>query len=75
MVLVGNKCDLADQRVITTGQGEELARKFGGCAFLEASAKNKINVDNIFYDLIRQINRKTPTSSGKEKKKSSCSLL
>lgn len=76
MVLVGNKCDLQDQRVITTTQGEELARKFGGCAFLEASAKNKINVDNVFFDLIRQINRRSSSSStGKEKKKGGCSLL
>eukprot|EP00026_Physarum_polycephalum_P018293 Phypoly_transcript_19828.p1 GENE.Phypoly_transcript_19828~~Phypoly_transcript_19828.p1 ORF type:complete len:175 (+),score=26.89 Phypoly_transcript_19828:93-617(+) len=41
MVLVGNKCDLAEQRVISTTQGEELARKFGGCPFLEASAKKQ----------------------------------
>jgi len=77
MVLVGNKCDLADQRMITTDQGEELARKFGGCAFLEASAKNKINVEQIFYDLIRQINRKNPGAGPKsdKKKSSGCVLL
>jgi len=61
--------------MITTDQGEELARKFGGCAFLEASAKNKINVEQIFYDLIRQINRKSPPTGGKEKKKSGGCLL
>merc|ERR1711977_134576 len=55
MVLVGNKCDLQDQRVITHEQGESLARKFNGCTFLEASAKTKNNVDQIFHDLIRQI--------------------
>jgi len=76
MVLVGNKCDLAEQRVISTDQGEELARKFGGCAFLEASAKNKINVEQIFYDLIRQINRKNPgPANKKEKKGGGCLLL
>jgi GTPase SAR1 family protein len=76
MVLVGNKCDLAEQRVISTEQGDELARKFGGCAFLEASAKNKINVEQIFYDLIRQINRKNPTPQNKkEKKGGGCILL
>ncbi|EGG14325.1 Ras GTPase [Cavenderia fasciculata] len=75
MVLVGNKCDLHDQRVITTEQGEELSRKFSGCVFLEASAKNKINVEQIFYDLIRQINRKNPVGPTKDKKKSSCVLL
>jgi GTPase SAR1 family protein len=77
MVLVGNKCDLAEQRVISTEQGEELARKFGGCAFLEASAKNKINVEQIFYDLIRQINRKNPGPTNKKEKRSGsgCVLL
>lgn len=54
MVLVGNKCDLTDQRVITTEQGEALAQKFG-CRFIEASAMTKINVDQIFQDLVRQI--------------------
>jgi len=75
MVLVGNKCDLQDQRVIPTEQGEELARKFGGCGFLEASAKNRINVEQIFYDLIRQINRKNPQPNKNPKKKSGGCLL
>jgi len=54
LVLVGNKCDLADQRVITTDQGNALAQKFGS-GFLEASAKTKVNVEEIFYTLLRQI--------------------
>jgi len=75
MVLVGNKCDLQDQRVITTEQGQELARKFG-CSFLEASAKKRINVDEIFHDLIRQINKiSPPPKSGKDKKRGACSIL
>jgi len=53
-VLVGNKCDLADQRVITTEQGQALATKFN-CKFIEASAKTKINVDEIFQTLVRLI--------------------
>ena len=71
MVLVGNKCDLADQRVITTEQGEALAKKFGNCAFLESSAKTKVNVEQIFFDLIRQVNKNekvTNTTPGKKKR-------
>ena len=75
MVLVGNKCDLQDQRVITQEQGEGLARKFGGCTFLEASAKTKVNVDQIFHDLIRQINKANPDKPAKSKSKGGCSLL
>jgi len=75
MVLVGNKCDLKDQRKITTEQGENLAKKFN-CTFMEASAKDKFHVDDIFYDLVRQINA---ASSGRKKddrkKKGFCSVL
>lgn len=74
MVLVGNKCDLQDQRVITTDQGEDLARKFG-CSFLEVSAKTRLNVDQIFHDLIRQINKLSPPPKDKKKKKTGCFIL
>jgi Ras-related protein Rap-1A/Ras-related protein Rap-1B len=75
MVLVGNKCDLSDQRVITQEQGEALARKFGGCTFLESSAKTKVNVDAIFHDLIRQISAQHPPEVKAAKKKGGCALL
>ncbi|XP_053441500.1 ras-related protein Rap-1b isoform X1 [Nycticebus coucang] len=74
MILVGNKCDLEDERVVGKEQGQNLARQWNNCAFLESSAKSKINVNEIFYDLVRQINRKTPVP-GKPRKKSSCQLL
>ncbi|XP_064446993.1 ras-related protein Rap-1b isoform X2 [Mirounga angustirostris] len=74
MILVGNKCDLEDERVVGKEQGQNLARQWNNCAFLESSAKSKINVNEIFYDLVRQINRKTPVP-GKTRKKSTCQLL
>uniref|UniRef100_A0A8C5Y5F1 RAP1A, member of RAS oncogene family n=1 Tax=Microcebus murinus TaxID=30608 RepID=A0A8C5Y5F1_MICMU len=74
MILLGNKCDLEDERVVGKEQGQNLARQWCNCAFLESSAKSKINVNEIFYDLVRQINRKTPVEKKKPKKKS-CLLL
>lgn len=44
MILVGNKCDLEDERVVGKEQGQNLARQWNHCAFLESSAKSKINV-------------------------------
>ena len=76
MILVGNKCDLDDQRVITTQQGEELAARFGGstgcCLFLEVSAKMCIRINEIFTKLVHLINQKSGPKKASHKK---CSLL
>lgn len=73
MVLVGNKCDLNESRIVTTEQGQELSKRFNNCCFVEASAKLKINIDRIFHELIRQINSKNPAP--KDTRKKHCSLL
>jgi len=36
---------------------------------MESSAKAKINVSELFYDLVRQINSKTPEKPEKKKKR------
>uniref|UniRef100_A0A2I2Z079 RAP1B, member of RAS oncogene family n=1 Tax=Gorilla gorilla gorilla TaxID=9595 RepID=A0A2I2Z079_GORGO len=67
--------DLQDLRKqIGRNKVKNLARQWNNCAFLDSSTKSKINVNEIFYDLVRQINRKTPVP-GKARKKSSCQLL
>merc|ERR1711972_684228 len=47
MVLVGNKCDLEDERVVGKDQGMNMARQFGSCSFMETSAKAKIGVSDV----------------------------
>ena len=47
MVLVGNKCDLEDERVVGKDQGNSLARQWGSITFMESSAKAKINVSEV----------------------------
>lgn len=74
MVLVGNKCDLEEERVVGKDQGLNLASQFNNCSFMETSAKAKIGVNDIFFDLVRQINRRTPDNPQKKKKKR-CVLL
>ena len=51
MVLVGNKCDLEDERVVSKDQGQSLAKQFN-CAFMESSAKLKVNVIEVNSDFI-----------------------
>jgi GTPase KRas len=53
---VGNKCDLESERQVSRQEGELLAGSFG-CRFIETSAKSRFNVDNAFYDLVREIRR------------------
>mmetsp|Transcript_20987 Transcript_20987/g.26549 ORF Transcript_20987/g.26549 Transcript_20987/m.26549 type:complete len:191 (-) Transcript_20987:25-597(-) len=55
MVLVGNKCDLADRQV-PSADGEELAREFD-CPFFETSAKTKLNVKAATYGVVREIRK------------------
>ena len=73
MVLCGNKCDLEDDRMVGKDQGANLATNWGGVTFLETSARKKINVDEVFFDLVRQINRQIPDKAEKPKKK--CTVL
>ena len=56
LILVGNKCDLDSDRQVKTSEGEELAAKWG-CPFFETSAKAKINNEECFYEIVREIRR------------------
>ena len=48
-VLVGNKCDLEEKRKISTAKGKELADSYG-IKFLETSAKNTVNIEELFIE-------------------------
>ena len=53
-VLIGNKSDLEDKRVITINQGKEFADTYG-LKFLETSAKKNVNVNEAFETLGREL--------------------
>lgn len=46
MIVVGNKCDLEDERVVGKDQGQGLANEWH-TRFMETSAKGKINVTEV----------------------------
>ena len=52
MVLVGNKCDLAEQRQVQTDEGKKLAARLG-CPFIETSAKLRLRVDDLFISILK----------------------
>ncbi|VDM40762.1 unnamed protein product [Toxocara canis] len=53
-MLLGNKCDMADRRVVSRERGEKIANDHG-IRFLETSAKANIQIDKAFYDLAEAI--------------------
>jgi GTPase SAR1 family protein len=55
-LLAGNKTDLATERKVSTIEGHRLAAELG-CEFVESSAKEGINIEKAFYDLIRDMRR------------------
>ena len=56
IMLVGNKSDRVTEREVSTQEGHALARELG-CEFVEASAKNCVNVERAFYDVVRMLRR------------------
>ena len=54
-VLIGNKSDLEEQRVVTKERGKELAAKIKASDFIETSAKARENIEEAFKLLVDQI--------------------
>ena len=80
IVLIGTKCDLTVERVISKEKVEELAQKYG-IHFFETSSKDNINIQEAFYDIAEQIIEKNKGKNvfnnylnlnKKQKKKSEC---
>ena len=53
-LLIGNKCDMEDDRAVTFEQGQELADSLG-VSFMEASAKRAMNVEELFNKIATDI--------------------
>ncbi|ORY01328.1 ras family-domain-containing protein [Clohesyomyces aquaticus] len=66
VMLVGNKCDRITEREVSTQEGHALAKELG-CDFVEASAKNCVNVEKAFYEVVRQLRRQRHQSTGSER--------
>eukprot|EP00004_Rigifila_ramosa_P006379 TRINITY_DN170_c0_g1_i13.p1 TRINITY_DN170_c0_g1~~TRINITY_DN170_c0_g1_i13.p1 ORF type:complete len:191 (+),score=48.43 TRINITY_DN170_c0_g1_i13:201-773(+) len=80
LIIVGNKCDLESERQVTTAEGRELCKSVGS-PFMETSAKARINVEEAFFELVREIRRHRQAQGagdGKKKGKKAlpkCTLL
>ena len=70
--------DIAEKREVSYGEGELLARTLK-CPFFETSAKLRINIDESFHELVREIKRvqqeRNRETADQPRKGGCCTLL
>jgi len=83
LILVGNKCDLVNERKVSNEEGENFAKKYN-IKFFEASAKDGTNVNELFFYLGKTIYQdnlskvkeektlKLGSTTGRQKEKKKC---
>uniref|UniRef100_A0A6B2LLV0 Uncharacterized protein n=1 Tax=Arcella intermedia TaxID=1963864 RepID=A0A6B2LLV0_9EUKA len=74
VVLVGNKCDMEAERVVSKEQGEMLAQQFNAL-FVECSAKTGVNVTQSVKSLLKLIEHDNPNNSKAKQFRGGCHLL
>jgi len=74
-LLIGNKCDLEENRVVTKEEGLKFVENKKNMIFYECSAKSGLNVEKAINELAanilkcnRSTNEENPSNSGAEKK-------
>ena len=73
LVLIGNKCDLEDERIISKEEGLEKAEKYK-TIYIETSAKEGINVGKAIEELLDKIIKKKEENKDKEKNRNNIKL-
>ena len=68
-VVAGNKCDLEEKRQVNKNEGENFAKTYN-IDFYETSAKDGINVDEVFQTLASEIMKDIKKNGSKNKRSS-----
>lgn len=75
MVICGNKCDLEIDREVSKQEGKDLCKSFG-VPFFETSAFARINIEESFFQVVREIrNSGRDQVPVKKPRKKACSIL
>lgn len=77
MILAGNKIDMAAERKVTTEEGKKKAEQWK-CGFFESSAKTTENIEQIFTEIVRRIDKWRETNSDDntpKKQRKGCTLV
>ena len=63
-----NKYDLESERQVIFNEGNDLASKFG-YSFFESSAKTRVNIEEAFFQLVREIRKQSSENVGRNEPK------
>ena len=63
--LIANKCDEVHQQIVTPAEGLALAEHLG-CRFARVSAKNAINIKQVFDDIVRDVRKTREEAKARE---------
>ena len=72
IILVGNKCDL-EFRQVSKKDGMKLSKEWN-VPFFESSAKENINTENVFFELIRNYDKKNISNYKKNIERRRCNI-
>ena len=62
IVLIGNKVDIEEHRIVTTDMGQCKKQELPGCVhFFETSAKTNANIDQVFNQVVSRLLSKMPS--------------
>ncbi|EGC40380.1 rapC, RAS family GTPase [Dictyostelium purpureum] len=76
IVVLGNKCDLEENRAVFPEEVEALIKRWGSGEFMETSARIDMNIQSAFDQLVKQLFiKQTEKPSSKKEKKSNLSLI
>ncbi len=76
IVLCGNKCDMDEQRNVAKIEGIELSKKYK-CPYVETSAKTRVNIEEVFFQIVREIDKynANETKQPIKRKRNTCILI
>jgi GTPase SAR1 family protein len=66
LVVVGNKSDMEDDRVVQRAQAFQMAQQWGQKPYYETSARRRTNVEEVFMNLTAQIVRKDSSTTANQ---------
>jgi Fe2+ transport system protein B len=76
VVLVGTMCDRAKERAVAASEAEDFSKKHG-IPYFETSAFMNVNVENVYFEAVRQGRTmlKEIATEREEKKTTQCSCM